>query len=101
VPEELPSIVCTLTTRDAAGRVLEWADLRRHAIDVVRIADGVAITLPAHIRAEVDDLAAREAECCRFLSLVTVARGELVELHITTKNPDGRGVIDLVAGSAA
>ena len=90
-------IVCTLTTKDAASQALDWATLGRAARFSESIPGGVAITFPADRAADVEDLAAREAACCGFLSLTIDNDGDVVRLTITSDNPDAVPVIDVLA----
>jgi hypothetical protein len=92
-------VACTLTTKDAAAQVIEWADLRSHMTSVERIEDGVEMTFPIAMAGDVRDLAAREATCCAFLTLVTAECGDEVELRITSDAQEAAGVIDLLAGT--
>jgi hypothetical protein len=93
------AVACTLTTKDAATQVIEWADLRSHMTSVERIEDGVEMTFPIAMAGDVRDLAAREATCCAFLTLVTAECGDEVELRITSDAQEAAGVIDLLAGT--
>ena len=93
------AVACTLTTKDAAAQVIEWADLRSHMTSVERIEDGVEMRFPIAVAADVRDLAAREATCCAFLTLVTAECGDEVELRITSDAQEAAGVIDLLAGT--
>lgn len=96
--EPIP-VACTLTTKDAAERVLEWSDVRSHVTSVTRVTNGVEMVFPSAMSAAVHDLAAREAVCCAFLTLVTTDHPDRVELRITSGDPDAAGVIDLLAGT--
>ena len=57
-------IACTLTTKDAAGQALEWSDLGRHNTSFDRVEGGASLTFPSQHRTALEDLAAREAQCC-------------------------------------
>lgn len=98
--EQIP-VACTLTTKDAAAQVVEWTELRTYVIDVERIEGGVEMTFPLTLADAVRDLAAREATCCAFLTLVTTERRDAVELRITSDAPEAGDVIDLLAGLGA
>lgn len=94
-------IVCTLTPSAARGQLAEWTDLKGHATDVVELADGVRMHLPAGLAEQVADLAARESSCCAFLEIAsTIDEGELV-LDITSANRDALPVIRRLAGIPA
>lgn len=92
-------IACALPDGDGAGQALEWDDLRPLATATERLADGVVMTFPIDLAGRVEDLAAREAECCGFLSITTTRTDEAVRLEITTDRPGARVVIDALAGT--
>ena len=91
-------VACTLTTKDAAAQVVEWSELRRDLLGVERIDGGVEMRFPSSSADAVRYLAAREATCCAFLSLLTTDRDDEVELRITSDAPEASGVIELLAG---
>ncbi|HZJ27543.1 MAG TPA: hypothetical protein VFF40_11140 [Acidimicrobiia bacterium] len=93
-------IACSLPTPDAAGQVDEWADLRRDALTRERLERGVAMTFGIDAADRVEDLAAREAACCGFLSIATTRTAETVRLEITSDDPDAAPVIEALAGAA-
>ena len=92
------SIACSLTTKDAARQGLAWADLQRHALTATRIDGGAAMTFDVELADSVEDLAAREAACCGFLSITTSRSEGEVRLEITADNPDAHPVIEAMAG---
>lgn len=92
--ERIP-IACTLTTKQAASQLDEWGVLRSKARRVDQIDGGVRVTLPADAEAEARELAAREAQCCAFLTL-DVARAD-DEVVLTITGPaDAAPVIGLI-----
>ena len=91
-------IACSLTTKDAARQGLEWADLQRHALTATRIDGGAAMTFAVDLADSVEDLAAREASCCGFLSITTRRTQGEVRLEITADNPDAHPLIEAMAG---
>ena len=91
-------IVCSLTTKDAARQGLEWTDLQGHALTATRIDGGAVMTFDAELADSVEDLAAREASCCGFLSITTMRSDDAVQLEITSDNPAAHPVIDAMAG---
>lgn len=93
-------VACTLTTKDATRQVLEWSELRGRALDIETLVDGVAMTFPAKHAAAVEDLAAREAACCAFLTITTTHQDGIVRVDITTPDSVGIGVIDMIAGTS-
>ena len=92
--ERIP-IACTLTTKQAASQLDEWGVLRAKARRIDQIEDGVRVTLPVDVEAEARDLAAREAQCCAFLTLDVQRRDDVVELTITGP-ADAASVIGLI-----
>ncbi len=91
-------IACSLTTKNAARQYLEWVDLQRHVLTVERIDDGAVMTFHAELADSVEDLAAREASCCGFLSIKTLRSHDEVRLEITADNPDAHPLIEAMAG---
>ena len=81
-----------------ASQAAEWAELRTRALRTHRVTDGVAMTFPDELAATVEDLAAREATCCAFLTITTTRSADGIEVTITSADPDGRPVADLLAG---
>ena len=89
---------CSLTPTNAARQYLEWIDLQRHVLTVERIDDGAVMTFHAELADSVEDLAAREASCCGFLSINTMRSHGEVRLEITADNPDAYALIEAMAG---
>lgn len=91
-------VACTLTTKQAAGQVVEWGDAQRRATHIAPIEGGVRMTFPATMSEEIADLARREGACCSFLTLASNVEGDTLTLDVTAANPDGVAVISLLAG---
>lgn len=91
-------IACTLTTKQAAAQVGEWGDLRRAATQVVAVDGGFELTFPPAVETTVRDLAAREAQCCSFLTL-TVERTDGDVVLTITGPADAAPVIGLIVGA--
>jgi len=91
-------IVCTLSTDDASGQLLEWSDLQHEATDVTAIEGGARMTLPASMVDQVRDLVRREAACCAFLTLDIAVDADLMTLEVTASNSDALPVIAALAG---
>jgi hypothetical protein len=93
-------MACTLSTRDAAGQVVEWTDLRDHWIAIEKLEGGTAMTFPVDMADTVEHLAARETECCRFLSMTTTRSGDEMRLEITSDIREAQAVIAALVGRA-
>jgi hypothetical protein len=75
---------CTLGATDVRTRLREWAALRDRSTGIRPIPGGVAMSLDANQPMDrVADLAAREAECCRFYTFTLRLEGQGRELEIT------------------
>lgn len=94
-------LFCSLRIDDAAAQAMEWADLQKHTVAVEPLGSGMALTFGIEVADEVEDLAAREAECCGFLSITTTRTDQTVLLEITSDHPDATPVIDAIAGVGA
>lgn len=97
-PQEVEPVACTLTTKQAAERTLEWTDLQHRCTSVESIAGGVRMTMPASMAADVRDLARREVDCCSFLVIETAVEADVLTLDITSPNPDALPIISVVSG---
>ena len=92
-------LACSLANDNAAQQALEWADLGRHAVATERLEGEVAMTFRIDLADAVEELAAREAECCGFLSLATTRNANTMRLEITSDHPDAYLVIEALAGT--
>ncbi len=91
-------IACSLPADDAIDQALELGDLRVMAVATEPLDNGVALTFETTLADRVADFAAREAQCCGFLSLTTSRSDEFVRLEVTSKNPDAHRIIDVMFG---
>ena len=91
-------ITCSLSTVDAVSKAQEWSELGHQALTSERLDGGVAMTFHPDMAGRVKDLAAREAECCGFLSITTSLTEQVVRLEITSDNPDHRPMIEALVG---
>lgn len=98
-PRPVP-VVCTLSSSQAGDRLTEWSDLQHVATSVDELSDGVRLQIPSAHASEVRDLARREAQCCSFLDIEITDRDQVIEMTITSPNPDGVPVVHLLAGLA-
>ncbi len=94
-------VACSLLTDEAAVQILDWANLQRQVVGIERLEQGVAMTFSIELADSVEDLAAREAECCPFLSIATSRSDDLVRLEITSDDPNASEVIELLTGAGA
>lgn len=92
-------VQCTLTPRDAAGQLVEWAEVRKHLVRNEAIENGTRMTFPAHLEQTLRDLAIREASCCRFLDLSIENTGEHVVLEVSSRDVNARSTIALIVGA--
>jgi phosphotransferase system HPr-like phosphotransfer protein len=96
--DELP-IACTLGAGDFETRQAELSALGRRSLISIEHPAGSPVVLAfrrdAATKAELERIAAAEAECCGFLKL-TITAGESLEL--TIEGPDDAGAVieDLV-----
>ena len=87
-----------MSVADAAVQSQAWSELGLKLISTERIGNGVAMTFPSGLASSVADLAAREAECCGFLSVRTSQTDQTVRLEITSDNPDHHPMIEGLVG---
>jgi hypothetical protein len=95
---EHPKLICTLPVEQTGSRINEWGQIRAAAGSVEEVADGVALTLPASFTHQVEAVAAREAECCAFLNLVTLVDEDHIRLEITSEVAGADHVIRMLVG---
>ena len=94
-------IACSLTANEAAGQLNEWEQLQRHVLRTETVEGGTALIFDVALAERVEDLGAREAECCGFLSITTSRSGEELRLEITSEDPEAAPVIVLLTGAPA
>lgn len=95
---KLEPIACSLPLREAASQVGEWTDLHRHALSYDEMDGGVAVTYPIEMADLVEDLVAREAACCAWLSLETARTSKGIRVELASDNPEALPVIEVLAG---
>lgn len=99
---EKQPIACTLTDTEAATQVMEWSDLRGQVLRRRSVPGGMVVNFPAGLEDTVRDLAAREGQCCAFLTLTVSSRhADEIELSVTSANPEAQPIIDLLVGAEA
>lgn len=94
-------LICTLTPDQATDQLGEWRDVHQRATRVESVMNGVRLSLPSELDAQVRDLADREARCCSFLDLAVASVDDHLELTITSSDPGAEPIIALIAGTDA
>ena len=92
--QEFEPIACSLPLREAAKQAGEWHDLSGRALQIEEIDGGLSVVYPSNLISEVEDLVAREAACCAWLSIETSPSEEGIRINVTSTNPDARPVIE-------
>lgn len=92
-------ISCSISGTEASRQALEWTDLGSRAARAEPIDGGVAMTFPIDIADSVEDLAAREAECCGFLSITTTRTDQTIRLEISSDHLGARTLIETMIGT--
>ncbi|MBT2748702.1 MULTISPECIES: hypothetical protein [unclassified Lysobacter] len=78
------SVTCSLEARGFQERLAGIAELNReHLLHSERRDSSLVLICAAPARPQIEELAAREKECCSFLSFATSLYDEQIELHIT------------------
>ena len=90
-------IACSLDASGAAEQLASWGDLRPALVRTEKADDGARLWFQATATASVEEVARREAECCSFLGFHLENEGDVVRLDITSENPEGVGVVHLLA----
>lgn len=82
--------VCTLTDRDAAGRIDADRSLARRVIDTERTDVGLRVTVDGGEdgRRLVETFVENERRCCGFFEFAVSGTGETVVLEITAPADD-------------
>ena len=92
---EAEPIACSLSTAETEDRLSAWAALLGQATERHSTAAGERVRLPAQpaVAAQAAELAALEADCCRFFTFtITVGAGSLwLEVEAP---PEGRPLLD-------
>lgn len=92
-------IACSLSADGAQRQLREWDELRREALRVEPVTDGVAMTFPAALDVRVRDLAAREATCCSFLDISVEGDGTELTVTIVSPHAQARPIVAALAGA--
>ena len=96
---DAPPIVCTLTIGRLDQQWLEWTDLASHALAHREIPGGVTSWYPTELADQIEELAARELDCCgSWLQIEHERTNERLQLRLTTTNPDGVAFIRSLSG---
>ncbi|MDW3217769.1 MAG: hypothetical protein R8F63_04075 [Acidimicrobiales bacterium] len=93
-----PPVTCTLTTKELAGRTLEWGDLGPRALDRTELENGVRTTYPLAMAGPIERLATAERACCGSWLDIEVRLDDVLTLELTTSNPDGLAIIRAMSG---
>lgn len=99
MPTDRIPIACSLPPTGAAAQLAEWAALHERSSGSESIPGGRRLWFPVELAATVEDLAAREATCCAFLTIQTARIGDEVRVDITADDPDAAPVIDALTGA--
>lgn len=87
-------ITCTLVGADADKQLGAWSDVGKALQRSAPIEGGLRFWFDGRMESALRDLAAKEANCCTFLTLAVEAEGTSVRLDITSEHVDARPVID-------
>lgn len=91
-------IACSLPLREAAKQAGEWTDLHSQTVASEPIDGGHVVEYPIELADQVEDLVAREAACCAWLSLSTSRKPRTIRLELHSDNPDAGPVIKALIG---
>jgi hypothetical protein len=91
-------IACSLPLRDAAKQAGEWTDLHNRIVRFESKDGRYVVEYPIAIAEEVENLVAREASCCAWLTISTSRQSETIRLELESENPDARPVIEALIG---
>lgn len=94
-------LACTLGPEGSRAQLDEWARLRPLWRKTVSQANGMRLWFDSAAEIPLRTVAAREAACCDFLTLVVAPDEALVRLEITSEHEDAVPVIALVAEQAS
>lgn len=96
--QSLEPIACSLPLRDAAKQAGEWTDLHNRIVRSESGGGRYMVEYPIALADEVEDLAAREASCCAWLSIATKRQSETIRLELESENPEAGSVIEALLG---
>ena len=91
------AVACSLDATGAAQQLASWAELQPTLVRVQKTDDGARLWFRATAATAVEEVAQREAECCNFLSFHLEAEADQVRLDVTSEQPDGVAVAQLLA----
>lgn len=91
-------IACSLPLREAARQAGEWHELQGRALRLENLQDGISVVYPLDLAEMVEDLVAREAACCAWLSLETRRESDGIRVRLTSPDPVARPVIEALIG---
>jgi len=91
-------IACSIPLTEASNRNKELQDLFARARTRERIDAGVVVAFDLDMIAAVEDLVAREAQCCGFLSMMIDTDDSELRLTVTTDEPARVRLIDQYVG---
>ena len=92
-----PVIACSLDAAGAADQLASWGELSPSAVRVQKTDHGARLWFEAAAASSVEAVAQREAECCSFLTFSLERDGAGIRLDITSEDPDGVAVAQLLA----
>lgn len=89
-------VVCTIERAGVAARVTEFKSAFEHLVNRERLLDGFRWVFRGDdaFARQLQELAAREHECCLFLTFTLSVDGELVTWEVVGA-PEARGAIDV------
>lgn len=95
---ESKPVACSIPLAEAGAQAVGWRDLSSKAQTAERIEGGVAMTFDDDLVATIDDLVAKEAECCDFLSITTEHADGTIRLVIAADRPGVSETIENLLG---
>lgn len=96
-----PGLSCSLGPDARANRKLEWVDLAALALSTDRLQHGVVSTFRIELADQIEDLVAKETDCCGSWLDAAIDRADgLLRLELTSSKPEGRAAIHRLSGLA-
>ena len=95
VTDDIP-IACKLDATEAREQIHRWRKVGAGLITCESAPGGVVMSFHGSVADDVRAVAAIEAECCEFLDLAVRDVGNQVRLEITSSQPEGMPVIELL-----
>jgi hypothetical protein len=97
--EAPPPVVCTLSLGKLGAQQLEWSDLAPLALTREAVDGGAESTYPLALADQIEELAAREIDCCGTWLSIEHERGpDELRIKLTTRNVDGVAIIRSFSG---